>query len=103
MGKYLPILTFSQFQAKGMFSLRIASLSRAIIKMQFRPFSPVQSKLAFVQSKNLFSDSFHLVDITEKEIFKVKTETKDSLAFKDKIRSSFNNNSDKTETKYKLN
>jgi len=80
-----------------MFSLRIASLRRAMINIQFRPFSPVQSQLAFVQSKNLFSDAFHLVDITEKDIFKVKAVTKDSLAFKDEIRSSFNK-SEKTKT-----
>jgi len=80
-----------------MISLRIAPLRRAFLKLERRPFSPVKIQQTVIQTRSLFSDSFHLVDITEKERFQVKTETKDSLAFKDRIRSCFNNNA-KTET-----
>ena len=41
------------------------------------------------KSRNLFSGAFHLVDLTEKEIFKEKMGTKDTLAIKERIRVNF--------------
>ena len=49
--------------------------------------SPV---LTVVQSQNLFSDTFHLLDVTQKAIAKQKAVTKDSVVFKETIKRSLN-------------
>jgi len=43
--------------------------------------------LRHLQSRHLFSPTFHLVDVTQKQIFQQKAVTRDSLGFKEEIRS----------------
>lgn len=38
-----------------------------------------------LQNRNLFSSTFHLLDVTEKQIYKERAATKDSLVYKDTI------------------